>query len=317
MKKTLTLLLAALLVILLAFTGCSKASVGYSGSPAENYMPSGPDYNGKDYSLSNGDAIPPSEEAGNQFSYGGRKVIRNAELTVQTLEFDQFIASILGKTAELNGYVESNYTKSRGYGYTNMRFASIVLRIPADRLDEFLSAVDGLGNVIDSNEKVSDVTEQYVDYEAKLSSLRTEYDVLLGLLEKATSLDEIITLQDRLTSVRYQIESYESKIRTFDSLIQYSTVTLTVNEVERETTVEDESFGQEVSRRFSESLEDVGEGFKDFAAWFIGNLPIIVVVLLIFVGIPLFIVLMIIHASKRRKEKKRAKEQAEIKTEKI
>ena len=75
-------------------------------------------------------------------------------------------------------------------------------------------------------------------------------------------------LQDRLTDVRYEMESYESRLRSYDSLIDFSTVTLNISEVERETRTEDETFGQEISRRFRESLEDVGDSARSFAIWF-------------------------------------------------
>ena len=243
-----------------------------------------------------------------------RKVIRNAELSAETLEFDAMLSALNAKVNELGGYVQSNSVNGRSYGSkTALRTAHMVARIPAEKLDEFLTAVDGLGNVISRNEKVDDVTDSYVDIEARLASLRTEYQTLLDLLSKAEELEDVITLQDRLSDVRYEIESFEARIRSYDSLIEYSTVDMTVNEVERETAAVEESFGEEVSRRFSESLEDVGDGFKSFAAWFIGDLPVILVLLVLLVGIPLMIVLICVKSAKKRRAKKAAQAEADNK----
>ena len=259
------------------------------------------------YNEAPGDAINNTENSKTGV-LSGRKVIRDAELTVQSTDFDAFTNAVLAKTKELGGYIQTNRVNNRGYSYgTGTRYAEMVLRIPADALDEFLNAVDGLGNIIERNEDLDDVTETYVDMEARLASLRTEYNTLLDLLSKAESLDDIITLQDRLADVRGDIEAYEARIRSYDNLIEYSTVKMHVNEVERETNVEEESFGQEVSRRFRESLEDVGNGFTRFAAWFIGNLPVILIVLIIFIGIPVLIAVLIIKSSKKRKAKQMAK----------
>ena len=114
--------------------------------------------------------------------------------------------------------------------------------------------------------------------------------------------------------MRYEIESYESILRTNDDQIDLSTVSLSVREVERETPVEEESFGQEVSRRFKESMEDVGEGFRNFGAWLFGNAPEIIVTLLILGAIAFVIVLIVrlsIRGHRRRAAKKAARKAEE------
>ena len=80
--------------------------------------------------------------------------------------------------------------------------------------------------------------------------------------------------------------------------------------MERVTAVEEESFGQEVSRRFKESLADVGDFFKEFAIWFIGDLPKIAIVLFFIVGLPLIIVFIIIKSIKRANRKRAARRAA-------
>lgn len=301
MKRTAMIIIAVVLCAALAFAGCSNAA-NMSPEPARDAYEGRAD---SETSFNNGKAPTDATEPGGtegQSPFVGRMVIRNADLSVETLEFDGFVSSVLAKTNALGGYVALNSVRKRGSS-SSLRYADMQLRIPAERLDEFLEAVDGLGNVTTRYENVTDITETYVDIEAHLASLRTEYATLLGLLERAETLEDIITLQDRLTSVRYQIESYEAKQRTYDSQIAFSTVNISVSEVERETVVEQETFGQETSRRFRESLEDVGEGFKNFAMWFIGNLPRICVFLFFVVAVPLTVVLIIVGSIKKKRKK--------------
>ena len=303
MKRTIMIFAALVLMLSLVLTGCSKASdnrtdANYAPEPAYDSAES---FNGKSPMSTSAPAGAPDASD----PLAGRKIIRNAQLEVETLEFDSFISAVLGKVNALGGYVQSNNTRNRGYyNQRYLRVAEMVLRVPAEKLDEFLDAVNGVGNVTSRRESTNDVTESYVDIEARLASLRTEYETLLGLLERAETLEEIITLQDRLTSVRYEIESYEARQRSYDSQIAFSTVTMSITEVERETAVEEETFGQETSRRFRESLEDVGEGFKNFAIGFIGNLPTILVLLFFFVGCPILIVVLIVNSVKRRRRKR-------------
>lgn len=302
-KRSRVIVLAAILCLCLACLGCSKKAEIAPFAP-DNSMA----YDPGDFSSSENNGYAPQEGANDearQDILAGRKVIRNVELTVQTLDFDAFTQGMDSKIASCGGYVQSNVTgRDRYQRGSSLRTASMTVRIPADRLDEFLSTVEGLGNVIMKVENVNDVTESYVDAEARLASLRTEYETLLGLLEKAESLEAVITLQDRLSDVRYEIESYESRIRSYDSQIQYSTVKLEISEVERETAAEEETFGQEVKRRFSESMEDIGYGFTRFGAWLLGEFPVILLLLLLIVGIPALIVVLIVRASKKKKAKR-------------
>ena len=241
-----------------------------------------------------------------------RKIIRNADMSVETLVFDTFVEQLTGSVEGFGGYIESSSVGTRSYRSDHpLRYARYTVRIPADRLDEFLNTVSGLGNVTSVSTGLRDVTTSYVDSEKHLESLRVEQEALLEILAKATTVEDIITVQDRLTYVRYQIESYEAILRTYDDQIALSSVNLTVNEVEKETPVEKETFGQEVSRRFNESLESVGNGFKSFAAWFLGNAPEIVVVLLFF-GAQALIIVLIVKGAKKRAAKKRQKAQNNI-----
>ena len=273
MKKTLAILLA--LVIALSFAGCSSAptngfykneSMDYSyasGETAESdsFM---------DYSYSDGEG---SAEIKENTSASGRKLIRSVSLTMETLEFESFVAVLQQKVAEAGGYIESSAVNGNSYNYSRSRSASFTCRIPSAKLDAFLSAVDGIGNVTYSYEDQKDVTLNYVDTEARIASLQTEYDRLLELLAQAESVDTIIMLEQRLSDVRYQLESYKSQLRTYDNLVDYSTVTISASEVQRVTSPEEKSVWARISTDFSDNLYDVGTGLVDFFVWFVSATP--------------------------------------------
>lgn len=292
-----TVVFAVFLLAATFLTACSK-SMSDNREPYSTFSPKG-----QNSSVSfDSAAHEPSENAA-QPEFSGRMVIRNAELNVQTLDFDEFMTGLNRRVIDMGGYYESSSVDRTGYYERGrMRSASLIVRIPADKLDEFLAEVDGLGNVISREESVEDVTDSYEDTEARLAATRTEYETLLGLLAKAESLDDIMKLQNRLTEVRYQMESYEAKLRSYDSRIEYSSVRMYVSEVLREDPVEPESFSEEVSRRFNESLSDVGDGFTRFAKWFIGNLPHIVTTLVI-IGVPVLVIVLLATAPARRRAK--------------
>ncbi len=317
MKRTMiVIILCTLLAASVAF-GCSANNAardeayygGYADVSDSYYEPVMPDAPMAE--AATGIEGKTAEQSQNGSVLSNRKIIRNAEISVQTLEFDAFLEKLSTAVEKTGGFIESSEIGGRTiYNQTKLRNAYLVIRVPADRLDAFLNTVDGLGNVTSKSTGLRDVTTSYVDSEKHLEALRTEQSALLEILKSATTVEDIITVQDRLSQVSYEIESYESILRTFDDQIDLSTVRLNLSEVERETVVEEETFSQEVSRRFKESMEDVGDGFKAFGAWLFGNAPEIIVFLLINGGIALIIIFSIRGGIKRR-AKRRARKLAE------
>jgi len=227
-----------------------------------------------------------------------QKLIKTVDMSVETTEFDELIAQLESKTEELGGYVESSET-SGSSGSAAGRWSYLIIRIPADSLDEFVSLVGENANVTYTSESTEDVTLTYVDMESHLTALRTEQESLLAMLEQADSVESIIAIQSQLTEVRYEIESYESQLRVYDNRVNYSTVYLSIDEVERETSAAAVTFGESVKTKFSDNVYRIGQGFKNFAIGFLGALPFIIVVVVIMAVI--FVVCRIVL---RRREKK-------------
>ncbi len=253
----------------------------------------------------------------------GRKIIKNGDLSIQTREFDEFLENLNRSILSVGGYVEASSINGNSYNRSRMRSADVTARIPAEQLDAFCDQVSELGNVTYKNLYTRDVTLTYVDLESHVKALRTEQETLMELLKKAEKVEDIIVIQSRLSDVLYEIESYESTLRTFDDQIAYSSVHLSVQEVQRETTVEKESARQEIARRFKENWEDVKEGAARFGINFVSDLPVILV-WVVFLGIIVLIVVLLVKGGPKRRakrEKRRAlklqkkyqKEQAKLK----
>lgn len=232
-----------------------------------------------------------------------RKLIKNVNLEVETETFEELLSNVEDKTQRLGGYIEESYTyNGSNYYGRGTRNASLTIRIPAEQLNEFLSAVSEISNVISRNESVTDVTLQYVDMDSHKKALQAEQDRLLELLEQAETIEDIISLESRLSEVRYQIESMESQLRTIDNQVSYSTVYLYINEVTKLTPVEQQSVWEKISTGFVRSLYNVGDGFVDFVIGFIIALPYLAVWAVIIVIIVL-IIRLIAKRGGRKKQK--------------
>lgn len=235
-----------------------------------------------------------------------RKLIKNVNLSVETETFEELLATITEKTESFSGYIEESYTyNGSNYYGRGTRNASMTVRIPAQQLDAFLSSVSEVSNVISRNDSVSDVTLQYVDMESHKKALTAEQDRLLELLEQAESVEDIITIESRLSDVRYQIESMESQLRTLQNQVSYSTVYLDIQEVEKLTPVEEQTRGEMIREGFVDSLYGVGNGLLDFGTAVIIDLPYLVV----WAAVILLVILIIRLLRKHRKNKKQKKMQ--------
>ncbi len=206
-----------------------------------------------------------------------RKLIRTFDINIETKEFDTVLSGIQTKVQELGGYIEqSSLDGGSAYYSSYNRYSNMTARIPSDKLDQFVENVKESANVTYISESTEDITLKYVDTESRKIALETERDRLLELLEKAETVEDIITIEGRLSEVRYQLESYASQLRTYDNQVDYSTVHINIREVQRETKVEPKTFWEEVVDEFGDSIYDLGRGFRDFAIWFLGSSPFIV-----------------------------------------
>ena len=237
-------------------------------------------------------------EAGNssaeaqQDALAGRKLIKTVNMDVETEEFDILVPALDQRVMALGGYIEdmsiynrNNYYSDDYIGVKHLRYASMTIRIPKNSLDTFLSTVAEQSNIVSRSESVMDVTLQYVDLESHKKALVAEQDRLLELMEQAETVEDIITIEGRLSEVRYQIESMESQLRTYDNKIDYSTVYLSIDEVEQYTPTEETTVGQRIVNGFMNSLRGVGRGISNSAIWFVVNIPYLIVWAVVIIAI--------------------------------
>lgn len=244
-----------------------------------------------------------------------RKLIKTVDISAETEAFDTLVPGLQKQVDALGGYIEVSQVYEIGSYYVDdrlekQRCANITARVPKEKLDGFLSSVAEQSNVTSHSENVEDVTLQYVDLESRKKALLTEQERLLELLAKAESVEDIIAIEGRLSEVRYQLESMESQLRTYDNKIDYSTVYLYIQEVRKYSAPQNASVGQRISRGFVKSLEDIGFGIQDFAIGFVIDIPYIVL------WIVLIAIVVLIWRVLRKVWKKRAAKREAAGTEK-
>ena len=224
-------------------------------------------------------------------------------MTAETKEFEAVRQAIEDKVRELGGYVENSGISGTG-NTGSLRKASYKIRVPANSLDALISTVGSNCTVTSTNESTKDVTLSYVDTKARLESLRVEQKQLTELLGQAKDLDSIIVLQNRLTEVRYQIESAESTLRVLENQVSYATLSLNIREVmeiKPQEAPHVDTYGEKVAKTFKQSLHNIGEFFKGLFLVLVAVSPVLVPMIVITV-----IGIIIIVTSVKKSRKKRA-----------
>ena len=222
------------------------------------------------------------------------KIIKTVDLSVETKEYEAYITALTASVSAAGGYVETSTANLGSTSYSN-RYATFTVRIPAANLDSFISASGEKGTIISKTENQQNVTLEYVDLESRIEAYKTEKATLTGLLEKAASLENVLAIQERLSEVNYQIESYTSKLKVLENRVSYSTVTLRINEVERVTEAQP-TLWTRIKNRFLNNLDGLVDWFKDAVVAIIGGLPVIIPL-----AVAIFVVILIIKKLIRKR----------------
>lgn len=268
--------LALVLVLVLMLGGCtakSDSAPGTANGTGNMDVMYNESFGAVDY-----ESDAPNDAAQAQ----GRKLILTASLNLETTEFDDAAALLEQRTGEFGGWIENSELQGSSRN-NSARYGWYTLRIPAARLEEFLSGAGELGNVLSLNRRQEEITEAYYDTEARLTALKTQEERLLAIMEKAETLDDIIRLESALSDVRYQIESLSGTMRRYDNLVEMATLEVSLREVSSTTPVSGtpRSLGERIGQQFSESLRSLGRFCEGVLVFLIGNLPVLLVIAVI------------------------------------
>lgn len=248
---------------------------------------------------------------GSVYQRADAKLIRRCEIGLQTMEFDAAVDALYALVEESEGYFENSYTYGGGYRNANARRnAEYIIRIPAQQYSVFQKSIGELAYVTRCSESTEDIGLRYYDTQSRLEMLRTKQDRLLNLLEKAETMEDIITLESALGEVEYEIEQHSSTLNRYDSLVNYSTFTIYLEEVIRveETVGERDSLLTRMKAGFISSAEDMVDGLQDILIWFSYNI--------ILVGILLVVAVVTVMLGRKKLPKVRKIKEEDISEEK-
>lgn len=151
-----------------------------------------------------------------------RKVARKASLVMVVTNVTESYDKIQSIVKDSGGYMQDANTSSAD---GRMR-STLTLRVPAEKLEVLLPALELLGQVESKNISGEDVTEEYYDTTARKVNLERQEKRLLELYDKAGTVKDILDIENELTRVRGEIESLQTRLNVLDNLTTLATITV-------------------------------------------------------------------------------------------
>ncbi len=229
-----------------------------------------------------------------------RKIILTANLSLTVRETEQTVSTIKDMVVARGGFISS----SSVWREDNVLHGNMTVRVPAEKMDEFLTAVKKLAVQVDREESGGqDVTEEYVDIEAQLKNLEAAEKELRELLttvrEKTGSAEDIMAVYRELSSVRGEIERIKGRMQYIDRSVELSTVYLDLSERAPEPIGQPGWAPLQTARRALNGLVETAKLLVDVLIYVV----LLVVPLL---AVPALLIWLIVHLIVRRSEKKKA-----------
>ncbi len=241
------------------------------------------------------------EEYKSESSADTRKIVYTSYFSIQTTAFEETTAALDRLCEQYGAYYET--AETYGYAEKGNRNGAFTVRVPSEHYNAFRHAAGELGTVVRSSENNEDVSEKYYDTEARLASAKLREERLLDILSKAESLDNVLLLESELSEVRYEIESLSGSLRKYDSLVEYSTVTVDITEVSKPITVQTlpKTFGERMAQAASRGFRNFSDDLQDLIIDLTFNLPTLILLLIIIV-----VVWIVIHSLRKKSKKKKS-----------
>ncbi|MFJ9409617.1 DUF4349 domain-containing protein [Streptomyces sp. NPDC101393] len=153
------------------------------------------------------------------------RIIRTATVTVETKDVPTAVARARAAADGAGGYVGDETTDQDSAGHDRSR---IVLRVPPEEYDAVLSRLSRLGKLVSREVSAKDVTDQVVDIDSRISSQRASVTRVRKLMEKATTISDIVSLESELNTRESSLESLEAQLKSLKERTGTATVTLVV-----------------------------------------------------------------------------------------
>jgi hypothetical protein len=208
-----------------------------------------------------------------------RMIIRSGTMSIEADNFNDTEAKVKQIVNGVNGYVTNSTSQLDAGG---KKKGTVTIRVSAAKFDELISQLSGIGKVMNQNISGKDVTEEFMDAEARLKTQRELEARLLKLLsEKTSTLSAIVEVEQKLAGVRENIEKTEGRMRYLKDQASYSTITVSIYEPAMLNTSSGGGFFYELGQSISKGLTGFTKVLSGIITFIIAMSPAIALLLVI------------------------------------
>jgi len=235
------------------------------------------------------------------------KIIYTVNADIETVNFDESIAMVNTLMQRYGAFVENSSVSgvnhaARFHGWQTFRNAWFSIRVPVENLNAMSSSLEQIGNVTHLGNHAMNITSQFIDTQSRLNSLTIQEERLLDMLRRAEDVPDLIAIEERISDVRHQIESLTTTINHWQSQISFSTVHLSINEVEvyTEQPLIHRTYWERIGDGFMNTLRGIGSFFMGLFMWIIVSAPVLAIL-----GVIAVATVLIVKRSIRKSKEKR------------
>ena len=175
-----------------------------------------------------GDSAPAAQQpapGASNLAIADRMVIAVASISIEVEDVEASIAKVRAAAEGLGGIVEQLTSSSANASVT----ATMTVRVPQPRFFEALDHLAAVGKITNRSVGSTDVTDQFIDLQARLKSAQTQETSLLRLMERVSAVSDVLTLEREIARIRAEIERYQGQLNFLARRVDLATITVGLN----------------------------------------------------------------------------------------
>lgn len=200
------------------------------------------------------------------------KLVYHCNLSVETLDYAGTMQSIKAAIVQYGGIIQSENETDSSYNWYYSDYHKtqgtmrnyIEVRVPSKNYDSFVSALDGVGKITSKSTSIDNISQQYYDTTTQIDALKIQEKNLLEMMEQCDTIEDMLTVQERLTTVQYELNRLQTNKRYMDVDVAYSYVNITIEEVMEYRIDQEPVKTNTFVDRLVNTLKSTGSGFLMF-----------------------------------------------------
>lgn len=283
---------AVVLLVALLFAACSQERSEVSLSSNANIstliqgQKGGGGGGGREEPSAQKISLEQSEQTQNAPVVVERKIIRNADLTLEANSPEETQQKISSIVESKGGFVVESTQSTSDVQATTRDTVSMTIRVPAEKFDETLNEIRKNSNrVIVETVKGEDVTEEFIDIEARLKTKKALEEQFLEIMKRSNSVEDALNVQRELAEVRGEIEQIEGRKRFLENQASLSTIKIKLQSPT--------AFSANSSGFFYQLKESIGSGYSAALNFILVLITVLIALLpfLLLVVLPIYLIL--------------------------